>query len=195
MHHFIAISETKLELQSGNAQFGSKSANFCFTATLKFDRWHWKIIGWLFYATSSYVCHFVANYEFKMVMVRKHLNWVKICFDLRDLDLWYLTLTFCMNMALSMVITTENFRMVRWQEHCQKVWRTDGQRDERTDRGKEVFLELLGRSWNLTCDADKKTNTTQSTREEKSLPAQSNYIYWDSTEPVACAKQTNKTYS
>ena len=29
MHHFIAISEFNLKLQSGNAQFGSKSAIFC----------------------------------------------------------------------------------------------------------------------------------------------------------------------
>ena len=29
MHHFITIGEFKLKLQSGNAQFGSKSAIFC----------------------------------------------------------------------------------------------------------------------------------------------------------------------
>ena len=29
VHHFVAISGFKLELQSGNAQFGSKSAIFC----------------------------------------------------------------------------------------------------------------------------------------------------------------------
>ena len=29
MHHFIAIGEFKLKLQSGNAQFGSKSAIYC----------------------------------------------------------------------------------------------------------------------------------------------------------------------
>ena len=29
VHHFIAICEFKMELQSGNAQFGSKSAIFC----------------------------------------------------------------------------------------------------------------------------------------------------------------------
>ena len=29
VHHFIAISEFKLKLQSGNAQFGSKSVIFC----------------------------------------------------------------------------------------------------------------------------------------------------------------------
>ena len=34
--------------------------------TLKFDGWHWKTIGHLFYATSSFVHHFVAIGEFKL---------------------------------------------------------------------------------------------------------------------------------
>ena len=34
--------------------------------TLKFDRWPWKTIGHLFYATSSFVHHFVAIGEFKL---------------------------------------------------------------------------------------------------------------------------------
>ena len=34
--------------------------------TLQFDGWHWKIIGHLFYATSSYVHRFVAIAEFKL---------------------------------------------------------------------------------------------------------------------------------
>ena len=34
--------------------------------TLKFDRWPWKTIGHLFYATSSFVQHFVAMGEFKL---------------------------------------------------------------------------------------------------------------------------------
>ena len=46
VHHFIAISEFKLELQFGNAQFGSKSAIFS-RVTLKFDGWPWKTIGHL----------------------------------------------------------------------------------------------------------------------------------------------------
>ena len=29
VHHFVVISEFKLEVQSGNAQFGSKSESFC----------------------------------------------------------------------------------------------------------------------------------------------------------------------
>ena len=34
--------------------------------TLKFDGWSWKTIGHLFYATSSFVQHFVAIGEFKL---------------------------------------------------------------------------------------------------------------------------------
>ena len=55
VHHFKAMGEFKLELQSGNAQFWSKSAFFLSRVTLKFDEWHWKTIGHLSYATSSSV--------------------------------------------------------------------------------------------------------------------------------------------
>ena len=40
MHHFKAISEFKLELQSGNAQFGSKSAIF-------YPMWPWNLMDHL----------------------------------------------------------------------------------------------------------------------------------------------------
>ena len=53
VHHFKAIGEFKLDLQSRNAQFGSKSAIFLSRVTLKFDGWPWKTIGHLFY-----LCHF-----------------------------------------------------------------------------------------------------------------------------------------
>ena len=67
VHHFIiAIGEFKLKLQSGNAQFGSKLAIFLSRITLKFDEWPWKTIGHLFYATSSFMHHFVAIGEFKL---------------------------------------------------------------------------------------------------------------------------------
>ena len=122
LHHFVAIGEFKLELQSGNATFGSNSVIFypcdleiwlmtlqnnsapllfyfkfcvsCHThwwiqtgvtvrkrpiwvniddfffsrVTFKLDRWPWKTIGHLFYATSSFVHHFVAIGEFKLVL-------------------------------------------------------------------------------------------------------------------------------
>ena len=66
VHHFVTIDEFKLELQSKNAQFGSKSTIFFSRVTLKFDGWPSKTIGQLSYATSSFVHHFVAIGEFKL---------------------------------------------------------------------------------------------------------------------------------
>ena len=53
VHHFIVIGEFQLELQSGNAPFGSKSKIFFSRVTLKFDRWPWKTRSHLSYAASS----------------------------------------------------------------------------------------------------------------------------------------------
>ena len=43
-----------------------KSGDVLSRVTLKFDGWLWKTIGHLFYATSSFVHHFVAIGEFKL---------------------------------------------------------------------------------------------------------------------------------
>ena len=66
VHHFKFISEFKLELQSRNAQFGSKSKIFLSRVTLTFDRWPWKKIRYLFYATVGFLHHFNAIGEFKL---------------------------------------------------------------------------------------------------------------------------------
>ena len=66
VHHFVPIGEFKLELQSANTQFGSKSTIFFSPVTFKLDRWPWKAIGHLFYATWSFVHHFVAIGECKL---------------------------------------------------------------------------------------------------------------------------------
>ena len=47
VHHFVATGEFKLELQSENAQLGSKSM-ICLAMTLKFDGWPSETIGHLF---------------------------------------------------------------------------------------------------------------------------------------------------
>ena len=65
VHYFKAISGLKLGLQSGNAQFGWKSM-FLSCVTLKFDRWPWQTIGYLFCATWSFVHHFIAINKFKL---------------------------------------------------------------------------------------------------------------------------------
>ena len=66
VYHFIPIGEFKLELQSRNAQFGSKSTIFFSRVTFKLDRWPGKTIGHLFYATSSFVHHLAPIGEFKL---------------------------------------------------------------------------------------------------------------------------------
>ena len=55
-----------------------KIGNFFSRVTLKFDGWLWKTIWHLFYATSSFVHHFLAIGEFKLELVRKNPIWVKI---------------------------------------------------------------------------------------------------------------------
>ena len=207
--------------------------------TLKFDGWPWKIIGHLFYATSSFVHHFVAIGVFKLLLqsgnaqsesnstflepcgleiwrmtfkndrapllcyfnlcasfrshwwiqtgvrVRKRPIWVKFdALEPCDLEIWRMTLKnnrapllsiiklyasfrrhmwiqtgvtvqkrlnwvltsvpltfdlwprpFAWTSLLSLVITSENFMMIRWWEHSLKavkqVWQTD-RRPEKT---------------------------------------------------------------
>ena len=78
VHHFIAISEFKLELQPGNAQTG-QNGRFLSNVTLKFDGWHWETIGHLFYATLSFVHHFIDINEFKLELQSRNAllrqNW------------------------------------------------------------------------------------------------------------------------
>ena len=56
-----------------------KIGDFLSRVTLKFDRWHWKTIGHLFYATSSFVHYFTSIGEFKLELQSRNaevgLNW------------------------------------------------------------------------------------------------------------------------
>ena len=67
------------------------------------------------------------------VMVRKRLNGV-MTFVTLTFDLW--PWPFAWTSRLSMVITPENFRMIRWWEHSEKGV-TDGLTDRQTDRQSE----------------------------------------------------------
>ena len=66
VYHSKSIGEFKLELQSGNAQFGWKLAIFLSRVTLQVDGWPWKIIGHIFYTTLNFVQHFKAIGTFKL---------------------------------------------------------------------------------------------------------------------------------
>ena len=76
------------------------------------------------------------------VTVRKRLSWV-LTFVTLTFDLW--PWPFAWTLLWSLVITPENFVMIRWWEHSEKGG-TDGQTDGETDRRTITFVELLGRS-------------------------------------------------
>ena len=64
VHHFKSISEFKLTVQKH--PIWVKLNDFFSRVTLKLYGWPWKTKGHLFYATSSFVHHFVAIGEFKL---------------------------------------------------------------------------------------------------------------------------------
>ena len=51
-----------------------KIGNFWSPVTLQFDRWPWKTIGHLFYATLSFVHHFVTIGEFKLELQSRNVQ-------------------------------------------------------------------------------------------------------------------------
>ena len=142
-----------VELQSGNAYCDLKPCDLeIWQMTLKNNR-----------APLLSIIKLCAKFHCHMWIqtgdtVRKRISGVMTSVTL-TFNLW----PFAWTSHMSMVITPENFRMIRWQEHwiwlhlfnddtsfiqdilavldrniVKKVWQTD--------RRKEVFLELLGRS-------------------------------------------------
>ena len=78
------------------------------------------------------------------VRFRKRLSWVMTSVTL-IFDLW--PWPFEWTSLMSMVITPENFMLIRWWEHSEKRV-MDRQTDGQTDGQTEPFIELLGRSYN-----------------------------------------------
>ena len=83
------------------------------------------------------------------VTVRKRLSWVVTSVTL-TFDLW--PWPFAWTLPWSLVITPENFMMIRWWEHSQKGV-TDGQTDGQTDRRTENTIHRVAWSqlkmWNV----------------------------------------------
>ena len=92
VYHFRSISEFKLELQSENAQSGSNSmiSWAVWPCNLTYDL---EKKGHLFYATSSFVHHFVAIGEFKLELqsgnAQSGSNWHFL--KPYDLEIWRMT--------------------------------------------------------------------------------------------------------
>ena len=76
------------------------------------------------------------------VTVRKRLSWV-LTYVTLTFDLW--PWPFAWTSLLSLVLTPENFMMIRWWEHSQ-----NDVTDRQTDGQKIPFIKLLGRSYK-TC--------------------------------------------
>ena len=55
VHNIKSIGEFKLDLQTENAQLGSKLVIFMLRVILKLYGWPWQMIGHLFYTTSSLI--------------------------------------------------------------------------------------------------------------------------------------------
>ena len=68
--------------------------DFFSRVTLQFDVWPWKTIGHLFYATSSFVHHFVAIADFKLELQPGNAQFGSnsTIFKPCDLEIWRMTL-------------------------------------------------------------------------------------------------------
>ena len=127
VHHFIADGEFKLELQSGKHPIWVKIDAFLAV-------WPWNLTDDLeenrvsllsnIKLCASFHCHMWIQTG---VTVRQPLNGVMTSLTL-TFDLW--PWPFAWTSCLSIVIAQENFRMIWWEEHCQKGV-TDGQTDRR----------------------------------------------------------------
>ena len=113
-----------------------------------------KTIGHLFYATSSFVHHFVVIYKFQLEF-RSGNDQIGAKFVLISVtltfDLWPCPSAWTSHVSL--VITPRSFMMIRSEEHSEKGVtdtqphrQTHRQADRQADGRTKVFLELLGRS-------------------------------------------------
>ena len=108
-----------------------KIGDFLSRVTFKFDWWPWKTIGHLFYATSSFVHHSIAIREFKLELQSGNGEvrfWPLWPWPLtHDLDLLY-----GYHVCQSLVITPENFMMIRWWEHSEQDRRWNAEQPSAT---------------------------------------------------------------
>ena len=94
VYHFIPIGEFKLELQSGNTLFGSKSTIFFNRVTFKLDRWPWKTIGHLFMLLQALciISYPLVNSNWSYSPETPDLGQNQQFFELCDLQAWRMTL-------------------------------------------------------------------------------------------------------
>ena len=135
MHHFVAIGEFKLELQSGNAQSGSNSTIF---RAVYLEIWRMTVTNNRAPLLSN--IKLCASFHHDLwiqtgVTVRNRLSWLLTSVTL-TLKLW--PWPFAWTSLLSLVTT--QLKIPGWYDDgniVKKVWRTDGRTDRQTDRQRD----------------------------------------------------------
>ena len=132
-HHFIAITEFILELQSVNAQFGSKS-------TILLAMWHWNLTDYLENNRASLLSNIKLHASFHnhmwiqiWVRVQKWLSWVLTSVTV-TFQIW--PWTFAWTLRLPMVILSKGVT-------------DDGRKDGRTVRRTDIQTD--GKNWSESC--------------------------------------------
>ena len=96
VHHFVPIGAFKLELQSGNTQFGSKLMTFLAV-------WSWNLTDDFEKRKGTSPKHHQALCISSSSYVNSNWSYnpetAKYGYDLCNLDLWLMTLTFCMDIT------------------------------------------------------------------------------------------------
>ena len=146
VHHFVAIGEIKLELQSGNAQSGSNLTIFRAV-------WAWYLTDDLKKNNRALLLSNIklyASFHHQIwiqtwVTVRKRLSWIVTSVTL-TFALW--PWPFAWALLWSLVITSENFTMIRWWKHSQQgVQRT-------TTHLSPQISERIAHSWANRLETD-----------------------------------------
>ena len=137
VHHLVTIVEFNLELQSRNAQFGSKS-------TIFWASWTWNLNDDLEkqkgFSPKRHLtlCIISSSYVNSNSSCSPEKD--KLGYDICDLDLWPMTLTFCMDITFVIGNNSWKFRDdtmtgTYWKRCDRQTERqTDRQTDGQTDR-------------------------------------------------------------
>ena len=103
-----------------------KIDDFFSRVTLQYDLWPWKTIGHLYYATSSFVHHFVAIGDFKLELQSGNAQFgsnLAMFLELCDLEIWWMTFQNNRAPLLCYFKLCASFRSHWWIQTGVTVWK------------------------------------------------------------------------
>ena len=126
LHQALCIISNNRWIQTGvtvrKHSIRVKIGNFLSRVTLKYDWWHWKIIGHLFYTMKSHVHHFKAMGEFKFELQSGSAQFgsKSAIFSPCDLKIWWIILKNNRIPLLFYIKLCASF----WSHRCIQNWVT-----------------------------------------------------------------------